>query len=97
MEMNETNQCDREAILKRLKKIEGQVKGIQRMIEEGQGCSNVLTQVSAVRAAINGVGAMVFKNYARGTLENALNTPEQQDNIIEELMENITRFSKTNI
>ena len=96
METREAN-CQQDAIVKRLKKIEGQVKGIQRMIEEGQGCANVLTQVSAVRAAINGVGAMVFKNYALGTLQNALQSPQEQEIIIEELMDNITRFSKTNI
>lgn len=54
----------RKDILVRLRRIEGQVKGIQRMIEEEGECSEILNQILAVRAAVNRVGMLVAKNYA---------------------------------
>jgi DNA-binding FrmR family transcriptional regulator len=52
-----------EILVKRLKRIEGQIRGIQRMIENGRECENIITQLGAVRSAIEGVGALVLKNY----------------------------------
>ncbi len=52
-----------EVLLKRLKRIEGQVRGIQKMIENGRDCESVITQLTAVRSAIEGVGALVLNNY----------------------------------
>ncbi|MEG2353859.1 MAG: metal-sensitive transcriptional regulator [Clostridium sp.] len=51
-------------ILVRLRKIEGQVKGIERMVEGDGCCKDILIQVSAVKAAMNKVGVIMFKNYA---------------------------------
>jgi DNA-binding FrmR family transcriptional regulator len=53
----------KEVLLKRLKRIEGQVRGIQRMIESGRECESVITQLTAVRSAIESVGALVLNNY----------------------------------
>ncbi|OGO78943.1 MAG: hypothetical protein A2Y23_02280 [Clostridiales bacterium GWB2_37_7] len=60
--MNEIN-IDREDLLNRLKKIEGQVKGIQRMVEEEKCCTDVMIQISAIRSAINKVGGMMIEKY----------------------------------
>lgn len=54
-----------EVLLKRLKRIEGQVRGIQRMIESGRDCESVVTQLTAVRSAIEGVGSLVLNNYMK--------------------------------
>ena len=53
------------ALLKRLKRIEGQVRGLQRMIEEERYCIDVLTQVSAVNAALDGVALKVMEDHVR--------------------------------
>ncbi len=53
-----TNQQEQD-IVGRLRKIEGQVRGIQRMIEESRGCESVLTQLLAVRTALDRVAAQV--------------------------------------
>lgn len=45
----------KEGIVKRLKRIEGQVRGVQKMIEEDKYCADILTQVAAVRAAANNI------------------------------------------
>jgi DNA-binding FrmR family transcriptional regulator len=61
----------KEDILKRLRRIEGQIKGIQKMIEEEKGCTEILTQVSAVRAAINKTGSIILEKHSMTCIENA--------------------------
>jgi DNA-binding FrmR family transcriptional regulator len=51
-----------ELLLRRLKRIEGQVRGIQKMIGEGRDCESVITQLAAVRSAVEGVGTLVIRN-----------------------------------
>jgi DNA-binding FrmR family transcriptional regulator len=55
----------KEALLKRLKRIEGQVRGIQKMIEDGRDCESLITQMAAIRSAIEGVGALMLNNYMK--------------------------------
>ena len=52
-------------LVSRLKKIEGQIRGIQRMIENESQCEDIITQMAAVRAAIESVGALVLNNYMK--------------------------------
>ena len=54
-----------EVLLKRLKRIEGQVRGIQKMIESGRDCESIITQLAAARSAIEGVGALMLNNYMK--------------------------------
>jgi DNA-binding FrmR family transcriptional regulator len=54
---------DKDALLKRLKRIEGQVRGLQRMIEQERYCIDVVTQVSAVTAALDGVALKVLEDH----------------------------------
>lgn len=54
-----------EVLLKRLKRIEGQVRGIQKMIADGRDCESLITQLAAVRSAIDSAGALVLNNYMR--------------------------------
>ena len=54
-----------EALLKRLKRIEGQVRGIQKMIENNRDCESVITQLAAVRSAIESAGALMLNNYMK--------------------------------
>ncbi|BCV22576.1 metal-sensitive transcriptional regulator [Moorella sp. Hama-1] len=56
-------------ILSRLKRIEGQVRGITRMIEENRSCSDIIMQLSAIKAAISQVGASVLSTYLASCLE----------------------------
>ena len=52
-----------EMLVKRLKRIEGQVRGLQKMIESGRDCESIITQLVAIRSAIEGVGALMLNNY----------------------------------
>ena len=56
-------EVSKELLVNRLKRIEGQIRGLQKMVEEGRDCESIMTQLVAVRAAIEGVGALVINNY----------------------------------
>jgi len=55
----------KEISLKRPKRIEGQVRGIEKMIEDDRDCESVITQLGAVRSAIEGVGGLLLRNYMK--------------------------------
>lgn len=76
----------------RLRRIEGQVKGIEKMMENEVCCKEILVQVAAVRAAINKVGALILQNYA----QNCMTSDEENKNVekIEELVSTLTMFMK---
>ena len=55
----------KETLLKRLKRVEGQIRGIEGMIENGRECESVITQLAAVRSAIDGTAGLILKNYMK--------------------------------
>lgn len=83
----------RQNILQRLKKIEGQVKGLQRMIENEMGCSDILVQVAAVRAAVNRVGILLIERHSRRCLEG-ISHQGNQDAAINDLLGVLSKFIK---
>ncbi len=62
-------------ILIRLRRIEGQIRGLQRMVEEGIPCPEILTQVAAATAAIKRVGAVMVQAYLQECLDRSENGP----------------------
>ncbi|MFW6125536.1 MAG: metal-sensitive transcriptional regulator [Chloroflexota bacterium] len=54
-----------ELFLKRLRRIEGQVRGIEKMITDGRDCESLITQLAAVRSAIDSVGSLMLNNYMK--------------------------------
>lgn len=82
---------DKQALQDRLKKIEGQVRGLQRMIDEDRYCVDILVQVAAVRAALNKVGMALFEGHARGCMKAAARRGEG-DQSVAELMEVLEKF-----
>ena len=63
--------------LKRLRRIEGQVRGIHRMIEEDRYCADILTQISAVSEALRGVGKELMRNHLRHCASAAVRSSEE--------------------
>ena len=70
---------NRDAALKRLRRLEGQVRGIARMVEADRYCVGVLTQIAAVRAALKGVGKRVIDDHAAHCIEDALASGDRDD------------------
>ena len=93
-ELSKTN--DKDALIKRLKRIEGQVKGIQKMIEDDRYCVDVLIQISAIRSAINKVGTIMLENHVKGCVSESIkhDDSESTENMINELMDTINKFTK---
>lgn len=90
----ETN--DKQAIIKRLNRIEGQVKGIQKMVEDERYCVDILVQISAIRSAINKVGNIILENHIKGCVSSSIKDGdnEQSEQVISELMNTINKFTK---
>lgn len=87
---------DKEALMKRLKRIEGQVKGIQKMLDEERYCVDILVQISAIRSAINKVGTIILENHVKGCVSESIKQGDNEgtENMINELMDTINKFTK---
>jgi DNA-binding FrmR family transcriptional regulator len=83
---------DKAKILARLRRIEGQVRGVQRMVEEDKYCVDVLTQLSAIIAGSRAVGLLVLEDHIRGCVINA--DPDDQEAVLDELTTAIERFTR---
>jgi DNA-binding FrmR family transcriptional regulator len=80
-------------LLSRLARIEGQVRGVARMVEEDRYCIDVVTQLSAVRAALDKVALGLLDGHARHCLaEGGPDTPASTDERVEELMGAVGRM-----
>lgn len=90
--MNELSES-KDDIQKRLRRIEGQVRGIQKMIDEEKTCTDIITQVAAVRAAVNRVGGLILEKYSMNCIRNAA-TSEDQEKVLEELAKTMQSFMK---
>jgi DNA-binding FrmR family transcriptional regulator len=64
----EEMEASRETLLKRLRRIEGQIRGIHKMIESERDCVSVMMQLAAVRSGIEGIGALVLSNCMKDCL-----------------------------
>ena len=84
---------DKDKIIERLKKVEGQVRGIQRMVEEDRYCVDILVQIAAARAALNKVGLQLLEGHTRGCVTTAVRQ-NKGDESIDELMDVLTKFIK---
>jgi len=78
-------------VLVRLKRIEGQIKGIQKMVEEGKSCIDILTQVAAVRAAINRVGAIILEQHSKTCIEDTI-IKNDRERGLKELIDTVQKF-----
>ena len=83
---------DKKKILARLRRIEGQVRGVTRMVEEDKYCVDILTQLSAIIAALRGTGLLVLEDHIRGCVVNA--DADDREAVLDELTGAIERFTK---
>lgn len=79
-------------LINRLKRIEGQVRGVQRMLEEDAYCTDVLVQVSAINAALNSFNKALLSNHIRTCVAD--NIRQGNDEVVEELVTVIQKLMK---
>jgi CsoR family transcriptional regulator, copper-sensing transcriptional repressor len=78
------------AVLKRLKRIEGQVRGVEGMVDDDRYCIDVVTQITAIQAALDKVALELLEDHAKHCVIGA--TDGDQDEMTEELMGAVTRL-----
>lgn len=84
---------DKAKLLARLRRIEGQVRGIGGMVEDDRYCIDILTQISAVISSIQSVGLVLLEDHIRGCVVNA--EPEDREERMQELNKAIARFTRS--
>ncbi len=82
--------ADKDAVLKRLRRIEGQVRGVERMVEDDRYCIDVVTQVTAIQAALDKVALELLSDHASHCVIGA--PPGEQADRTEELMAAVRRL-----
>ncbi|MET9064819.1 metal-sensitive transcriptional regulator [Streptosporangium sandarakinum] len=77
--------ADKQAYLTRLRRVEGQIRGLQRMVEEDSYCIDVLTQVSAATRALQAVALGLLEDHVRHCVADAINSggPEAEEKVKE--------------
>jgi DNA-binding FrmR family transcriptional regulator len=83
---------EKEQLLKSLRRIEGQVRGIQAMLDEDRYCIDVLIQIQAARAALTQVGLRILDQHAKGCVVQAIQ--HGNDAIIDEMLDAIRKFMR---
>jgi DNA-binding FrmR family transcriptional regulator len=91
-----THRCesDKHNLNNRLKKIEGQIRGLQKMVDEDRYCVDILVQISAVNAGLKKVGFQLMEQHTKHCVSDAIQSG-RGDHSIEELMKVIQQFSKS--
>jgi DNA-binding FrmR family transcriptional regulator len=86
----------KQSLSDRLKRIEGQVRGVERMLQEDQPCAQVLHQVAATQAALHGVSVVVLRNYLEHCVADAIQSGDRRrkDAVLNELMDVVKKFGK---
>lgn len=77
----------------RLRRIEGQIRGLQKMVEEERYCADILTQISSVQEALSGVSKLLMKNHLRHCVTHAIRDgePAEAERMYDEVLELISR------
>ena len=88
---------DKDLLIKRLHRIEGQVRGIERMVEDDRYCIDILTQIAAVKTALEQVGAKLLEDHVTHCVRDALASGDEReaDAKSAELLDAVQRFLKT--
>ena len=87
----------KDALLKRLRRIEGQVRGIERMVEEERYCIDILTQISAAGTALDSVALKILAEHVQSCVASALASGDEAGAKAksEELLAAVERFTRT--
>jgi CsoR family transcriptional regulator, copper-sensing transcriptional repressor len=86
-------QVNKSDLLRRLKKIEGQVRGVQKMIEEDRYCMDILVQLAAIKSATNNIGLAILEGHTKSCVSNAIRSGDGEQ-AINEMMEVLRSFVK---
>ena len=88
---------DKDKLIKRLHRIEGQVRGVEKMVENDRYCIDILTQIAAVNTALESLAFKILDEHVRHCVAGALASGDEADaqTKTEELLEAVQRFART--
>jgi DNA-binding FrmR family transcriptional regulator len=84
---------EKKDLKQRLKKVSGQINGIDKMVDEGRYCIDIIQQILAARAALNKVALIILESHAKSCVVNAIKE-DRADQSIDELMAVLKQFNK---
>ena len=88
------NQLKKIKILSRLKRIEGQIRGIQGMIIEERPCSDIMVQITAAKSALNQVSKLILENHVNFWFDSSVSSDDISQEMVDEVMNLILKFIK---
>ncbi len=88
---------DKDAVIKRLHRIEGQVRGVERMVEQDRYCTDILTQIAAARTALERVGSKLLEGHVAHCIADAIASGDEKRATAKtaEMLAAVQRFVKT--
>jgi len=92
MNIKEQNPALYEDLMRRMKRIEGQARGIQRMLDEGEDCEQIIIQLGAMKAAINRVGMKAVACNMGQRITEAVKTGESPVEAVDEIIEHFLKM-----
>lgn len=85
---------DHQKVLARINRIEGQIRGIRKMVEEDRDCMDVLKQIAAVNGAVRSLGAVILEDHLKGCVAEAIVNKDHEDDMITQVIDIFNRFNK---
>lgn len=90
---NHAYAADKGKLLSRLARVEGQIRGVARMVEDDRYCVDILTQISAINSSMQSIGLLLLQDHIRGCVVGAVE--DEQEEKLDELNEAIARFTRS--
>jgi DNA-binding FrmR family transcriptional regulator len=86
--MHPTESNAKNKLINRLRRIEGQVRGVQSMVSDERNCSDILQQLSAIRSAVQGVSLLLLEDYMTDCFVNLEGkTPQEREDLLKDLIQ----------
>jgi DNA-binding FrmR family transcriptional regulator len=85
---------DHPKLIARINRIEGQVRGLKKMVEADRDCLQVLKQIAAASGALRSLGSVILEDHLKGCVATAIQTQDNESELISEVVEIFNKFSK---
>jgi DNA-binding FrmR family transcriptional regulator len=85
---------DHPKLIARINRIEGQVRGLKKMVAENHDCLQVLKQIAAAAGALRSLGAVILEDHLKGSVANAIRQQDHDSELIAEVVDIFNKFSK---
>ena len=85
---------DHPKLIHRINRIEGQVRGLKKMVETDRDCLQVLKQIAAASGALRSLGSVILEDHLKGCVSTAIQKQDHESELISEVVEIFNKFSK---